>query len=1096
MVEFGRQLATARREEWNDFYLDYDGLKSILKRGLKEVARQQQQQKQQVEEDEDDDDDDMDEQAQSQSQRKIQKTTSKSHSDLMELRNLEVGGISDHVVVTSTWNAAYSTLRRRSSSTRRRRSSTSSSNRGGAPTAVDPSATEYLTALEFRHALDQEIEKLVLFLLQQEGVLATQLYALSQSRNVLRDQVAQLLYDFPSLNSNDNGGGRGGVGGGASSTTARPLWQRMEIDSQTALKQLATVTSDHQTFAQELLQYVEFVELNVTGLRKILKKHDKNFPHYRLSARYFRRFAPVTVVGGADHGHQDRRRVSGGFDDNNNSNIDNASHLDQLYHYGGLNALFLTLRRSFDELHQLELNLMVLTTALEGGRHKKSQSTSALPISVYSGGGGGTGSAMYGSTTATTTTCPSMHGSQPFVLDAAVAESWLTPVATSRKEFRGPPTSTRELAQPPVADHRHTATIGASGGGGGGGTDHPFFNQNSSLMDNSNSITKRGRRASSINKPFLLLDMRRGPFQSFRKNHPMQLQTKITKKREPILDDIRDACNNLQHTTQYAELVAAQAMITDDEARVPEKDKTPASDFTTTQKVSSFLNLCSTFLYMTNYYVVAPTVGDYAEMLGTSQAMAGIIIGMTPNAALVATFLYGWWSNHSYRHALIFAATCCALGNIFYAMALQYNSLPMVMVGRFLNGFGSARSINRRYIADAFSKADRTAASANFVSSGALGMAAGPAIAFVLGNLHFAGPADLDFNPLWCSVTAPGWIMLGLWSIFLIAAALFFVDPDRSHLYDTPSVPQDVAVDQIDDGKPTERQPLLIHGDLSHQGSGDGSDFKLNTDENMSHKEAPLYKNIPVMMTLWLYFVLKLELELLLSSSSTITRFYFGWTSKMSGLFLAFLGLLMFPANIVVAKLSQRYEDREMMIAALFVMVMSSIGMMDFSHYSAPQYMIFAIGVFISTNSLESPNMGLLTKTIPKSWARGIFNSGFLSTEAGTLARSVGDILITSIAGSLGMGGLLNGMFVPMTILSGLSLLVFRHLFNFMIEADEDDTASLASTDSVGRQGGESFGDYDANPTTTTAGGAKDDDDGIAPTSGTMQDPALVPLKG
>jgi MFS family permease len=52
----------------------------------------------------------------------------------------------------------------------------------------------------------------------------------------------------------------------------------------------------------------------------------------------------------------------------------------------------------------------------------------------------------------------------------------------------------------------------------------------------------------------------------------------------------------------------------------------------------------------------------------------------------------------------------------------------MVLIGRFLNGFGSARAINRRYIADTFSKADRTAASADFVTSGALGMAMGPAI--------------------------------------------------------------------------------------------------------------------------------------------------------------------------------------------------------------------------------------------------------------------------------------------------------------------------------------------------------------------------------
>ena len=102
-------------------------------------------------------------------------------------------------------------------------------------------------------------------------------------------------------------------------------------------------------------------------------------------------------------------------------------------------------------------------------------------------------------------------------------------------------------------------------------------------------------------------------------------------------------------------------------------------------------------LYMTNYYIVAPTCGQYAARVGSTEAMAGIVIGMTPNAALIATILYGWWSNHSYKSALLFAATCSVLGNIAYGLALSYDSIHLVMIGRFLNGFGSARSINRKW---------------------------------------------------------------------------------------------------------------------------------------------------------------------------------------------------------------------------------------------------------------------------------------------------------------------------------------------------------------------------------------------------------------
>ena len=50
---------------------------------------------------------------------------------------------------------------------------------------------------------------------------------------------------------------------------------------------------------------------------------------------------------------------------------------------------------------------------------------------------------------------------------------------------------------------------------------------------------------------------------------------------------------------------------------------------------------------------------------------------------------------------------------------------------------GGARAVNRRYISDHVPSKQRTAASAAFVSAGALGMAAGPFIAGLLSELNF-----------------------------------------------------------------------------------------------------------------------------------------------------------------------------------------------------------------------------------------------------------------------------------------------------------------------------------------------------------------------
>lgn len=261
------------------------------------------------------------------------------------------------------------------------------------------------------------------------------------------------------------------------------------------------------------------------------------------------------------------------------------------------------------------------------------------------------------------------------------------------------------------------------------------------------------------------------------------------------------------------------------------------------------------------------------------------IIGMTPNAALIATVLYGFWSSYSYRNSLIFASTSSFCGNILYALGLKFQSINMVLVGRFLNGFGSARSINRRYIADVFSKADRTAASADFVTYAALGMAAGPACAFVVGQLTFE-----PSNQLWTDVTAPGWIMLVAWGVFLVFLVAFFEEPDRSRMYKTSkevSLEKTGSIISKTNGGGETMPLLVVRGD-----DGNDNDQTATTPKSSSD-EPPIWKNAAVMVSLWLYFVLKLVLEMLMSSSGIVTKFYFDWGQKKCGLFLAVVALLM-----------------------------------------------------------------------------------------------------------------------------------------------------------------------------------------------------------
>ena len=132
--------------------------------------------------------------------------------------------------------------------------------------------------------------------------------------------------------------------------------------------------------------------------------------------------------------------------------------------------------------------------------------------------------------------------------------------------------------------------------------------------------------------------------------------------------------------------------------------------------------------------------------------------------------------------------------------------------------------------------------------------------------------------------------------------------------------------------------------------------------------------------------LLKLILEAVLIAASPLTNFYFGWKPEIVGAYLAALGLLMLPANLVVAALARVYDDREIIIGLLGVVVLGCLMILRYNgHYSAWQYLGGSVVLFISLNALE----GLLSKTIPKSWSKGVFYVGLLATEAGTLGRSV-----------------------------------------------------------------------------------------------------------
>ena len=188
-----------------------------------------------------------------------------------------------------------------------------------------------------------------------------------------------------------------------------------------------------------------------------------------------------------------------------------------------------------------------------------------------------------------------------------------------------------------------------------------------------------------------------------------------------------------------------------------------------------------------------------------------------------------------------------------------------------------------------------------------------------------------------------------------------------------------------------------------------------------------VWKNVPLLVTLCFSVVLKMTLETCLSSTATLTSFYFDWDARATGVYLALLGLLVLPANAVLTVLMaascrrRRCEDRHVIRATLFVLMVGVWGVrqydywnINFSTYTVGHYITWSVVTLMAVHALEGPNMSLLSHSMVHNTSaarEGFWNVAWLATETGHLGRFAGDVLLVWLGSVGGVDGLLNRLF-------------------------------------------------------------------------------------
>ncbi|XP_038876416.1 SPX domain-containing membrane protein At4g22990-like isoform X2 [Benincasa hispida] len=476
---------------------------------------------------------------------------------------------------------------------------------------------------------------------------------------------------------------------------------------------------------------------------------------------------------------------------------------------------------------------------------------------------------------------------------------------------------------------------------------------------------------------------------------------------DPVIDSIKAALNRLSNSTNFLQFLGKHAMLLEDGL------SDPAENYVDQRYhfMSLLLNLVNTFLYMVNTYIIVPTADNYTISLGAAATVCGIVIGAMPVAQVFSSVYFSSWSNRSYMQPLVFSSIILVLGNTLYALAYDLKSITILLIGRLFCGLGSARAVNRRYITDCVPLKLRMKASAGFVSASALGMACGPALACIF-RRNFK-ISSITFN----EDTLPGWAMALAWLIFLVWLCICFKEP----LSFMPSEANrgKTAILILENGC---TQPLLLNKDAKQECADQECDDDDDNDGHSKKNRKPVnsiisaYKLLTpsVKVQLFVYFMLKYAMEIVLAESSIITGYYFVWSTTNVAVFLACLGLTVLPVNIIVGSyLSNLFEERQLLLASE---IMVCIGIILSFHtlipYSVPQYVCSALITFLSAEILEGVNLSLLSRVMSSRLSRGTFNGGLLSTEAGTIARVIADGTIT-LSGYLGESKLLNITLLP-----------------------------------------------------------------------------------
>lgn len=453
----------------------------------------------------------------------------------------------------------------------------------------------------------------------------------------------------------------------------------------------------------------------------------------------------------------------------------------------------------------------------------------------------------------------------------------------------------------------------------------------------------------------------------------------------------------------------------DDSNKTGKKQKEKKKESASYNDYSAWLVIIHTMIYKLIYYGNAPTASSYSKAIDFPESLTGIVQAATPFSGIFSAFHYSRVIENSYKGGYVVSFSCMILGNFLYYISKTFNSVILIIIGRFVLGYSGARVIPRNFVATKIKRKYRTLWSSYMVAFSALSATLGPGISSLLEFIPettILGTELRNYNSF-------SFIFFIVSTLYCILFFITFTDMPGSPSNNKQSKKKKKATEKEKKKEKKKENKLLKEGEririnsdftkMSLKSFKNSEFIKGEKKEIVSHDDDENLEGIrvlnntkivkqyfPVYFILVAFICCKMIQESIITEIPLTVKNFYGFSSQDTGfLLLSFtpltLSMSLLPGYLALVK---KFKNINMMLfffSCLFITLCLKINLNYDSAQPKIYYMIVTCLSLSFTFATEVSMTAMFGKITPYYIVQSFWNAGLLSGMFDSLGRTLGN---------------------------------------------------------------------------------------------------------